>query len=156
MKHQTIICVLIAIITIVFLPVNVCAEQKNNSTNNYKNIINLQSKNYLVNNNQLVQIADCTGQNAILGNVNDPDSVAWLLQKLLDYTRIIGPFIVLIMSSLDYLKAILGSDDDSLKKAHKKLTTRLVLVVALILLPTLVSFLLNLLGFTSHEICGLK
>lgn len=140
MKKRAIICLLLATITM-FLVIPVEAKEMTNS---------------LISTGNLVQIADCAGQNAILGNVNDPDSVAWLLQKLLDYARVIGPFLVLILSSLDYLKAVLSSDDDSIKKANQKLITRLVLVVALFLLPMLVSFLLNILGFTSHEVCGLQ
>lgn len=141
MKKKTIICVLLAIITMFFSVSNVDAQELNNT---------------LINTGNLVQIADCSGQNAILGNVNDPNSVAWLLQKLLDYSRIIGPFLVLILSSLDYVKALISSDDDSIKKSNQKLITRLVLIIALFLLPTLVSFLLNILGFTSHEVCGLQ
>lgn len=140
MKKRAIICLLLATITM-FLVIPVEAKEMTNS---------------LISTGNLVQIADCAGQNAILGNVNDPDSVAWLLQKLLDYARVIGPFLVLILSSLDYLKAVFSSDDDSIKKANQKLITRLVLVVALFLLPMLVSFLLNILGFTSHEVCGLQ
>ena len=140
MKKRAIICLLLATITMFFV-IPVEAKEMTNS---------------LISTGNLVQIADCEGQNAILGNVNDPNSVAWLLQKLLDYARVIGPFLVLILSSLDYLKAVFSSDDDSIKKANQKLITRLVLVVALFLLPMLVSFLLNILGFTSHEVCGLQ
>lgn len=140
MKKRAIICLLLATITMFFV-IPVEAKEMTNS---------------LISTGNLVQIADCAGQNAILGNVNDPNSVAWLLQKLLDYARVIGPFLVLILSSLDYLKAVFSSDDDSIKKANQKLITRLVLVVALFLLPMLVSFLLNILGFTSHEVCGLQ
>ena len=51
---------------------------------------------------------------------------------------------VVILSSLDFAKAIITSDDDSMKKAEKKLVIRLVLAVALFLIPTLVSVLLNI------------
>ncbi len=156
MKKKTIFCVLLAVLTMLFGMQNVNAKEIKTSNNNDKYTMNLTINSSSIYTKNLVQIADCSGQNAILGNVNDEDSVAWLLQKLLDYARIIGPFLVVIMSSLDYIKAVFSSDDDSLKKANKKLTTRLVLVVALFLLPTLVSVLLNVLGFTSHEVCGLQ
>lgn len=140
MKKRAIICLLLVTITM-FFAIPVEAKEVTNS---------------LISTGNLVQIADCSGQNAVLGNVNDPDSVAWLLQKLLDYARIIGPFLVLILSSLDYLKAVFSSDDDSVKKANQKLIARLVLIVVLFILPMLVSILLNILGFTSHEVCGLQ
>ena len=82
MKKRAIICLLLTTITM-SLVIPVEAKEVTNS---------------LISTGNLVQISDCAGQNAILGNVNDPDSVAWLLQKLLDYARVIGPFLVLILS----------------------------------------------------------
>ena len=156
MKKKALFYIIIVVITMFLLTENVSAKEFVELKNAEKYETNIVVNEGFLYTGNLVQIADCSGQNAVLGNVNDPDSVAWLLQKLLDYARLIGPFIVLIMSSLDYLKAVLNSDDDSLKKANKKLVTRLILIVALFLLPTLVSVLLNVLGFTSHEVCGLQ
>ena len=156
MKKKTLFYIMIVVITLFLSTKNVSAKEFKTVKKLEKNETNIVMKQNFIYTGNLVQIADCSGQNAVLGNVNDPDSVAWLLQKLLDYARLIGPFIVLIMSSLDYLKAVLNSDDDSLKKANKKLVTRLMLIIALFLLPTLVSVLLNVLGFTSHEVCGLQ
>lgn len=156
MKKKALFYIIIVVITMFLSTENVSAKEFVKLKNAEKYETNIVVNEGFLYTGNLVQIADCSGQNAVLGNVNDPDSVAWLLQKLLDYARLIGPFIVLIMSSLDYLKAVLNSDDDSLKKANKKLVTRLILIVALFLLPTLVSVLLNVLGFTSHEVCGLQ
>ena len=156
MKKKALFYIIIVVITMFLSTENVSAKEFVKLKNAEKYETNIVVNEGFLYTGNLVQIADCSGQNAVLGNVNDPDSVAWLLQKLLDYARLIGPFIVLIMSSLDYLKAVLNSDDDSLKKANKKLVTRLMLIVAVFLLPTLVSVLLNVLGFTSHEVCGLQ
>ena len=156
MKKKALFYIIIVVITMFLSTENVSAKEFVELKNAEKYETNIVVNEGFLYTGNLVQIADCSGQNAVLGNVNDPDSVAWLLQKLLDYARLIGPFIVLIMSSLDYLKAVLNSDDDSLKKANKKLVTRLILIVALFLLPTSVSVLLNVLGFTSHEVCGLQ
>lgn len=95
----------------------------------------------------------CDGDNAILGNVNDENSVAWLVNEILNYLKIIGPFLVLILSSIEFVKAILTSDDESLSKAQKNLITRLILAAALFVLPTLISVILNVFGITSNEIC---
>ena len=99
------------------------------------------------------QNSDC---NSLLGSTEDEESVAWLLQQILNYVKILGPILVVILSSLDFAKAIITSDDDSMKKAEKKLVIRLVLAVALFLIPTLVSVLLNIFGITTDEICGLQ
>lgn len=97
--------------------------------------------------------ADC---NSLLGSTEDEESVAWLLQQLLNYVKILGPILVVILSSLDFAKAIIASDDDNMKKSEKKLMVRLILAVALFLIPTLVSVILNIFGITTDQICGLK
>lgn len=100
------------------------------------------------------QNQDC-GDNGLLGNVNDEDSVAWLLQKILNYLKIIGPFIVVVMSGIDFTKVIVTSDDDSMKKAQKKLVIRLLLAGSLFFLPQIVIALLDIFGITSDATCGL-
>ncbi len=99
------------------------------------------------------QPSDC---NSILGSTQDEESVAWLLQQLLNYVKILGPILVAILSSLDFAKSIIASDDEGMQKAQKKLLIRLILAVALFLIPTLVSVLLNIFGITTNEICGLQ
>ncbi len=101
------------------------------------------------------QQQDC-GNNGLLGNVNDEDSVAWLLQRILNYIKIIGPFIVVVMSGIDFAKVIVTSDDDAMKKAQKKLITRLLLAGSLFFLPQLVIALLDIFGITSNATCGLQ
>lgn len=100
------------------------------------------------------QTQNC-GESGLLGNVNDPDSVAWLLQKILNYIKVLGPFIVVVMSSIDFAKVIITSDDDDMKKAQKKLITRLLLAASLFFLPQLVVVLLNIFGITSNATCGI-
>ena len=119
-------------------------------------------ENVVTNNISTMSISDniniavsCTGSNAALGDVNDTDSVVWLLQKLLNYIKILGPFLVLIYSSIDFIKAIVTSDDESLKKATKNLSMRLILALALFLIPVFVSVMLNIVGLTS-DLCGLE
>ena len=119
-------------------------------------------ENVVTNNISTMSISDniniavsFTVSNAALGDVNDPDSVAWLLQKLLNYIKILGPFLVLIYSSIDFIKAIVTSDDESLKKATKNLSMRLILALALFLIPVFVSVMLNIVGLTS-DLCGLE
>ena len=100
------------------------------------------------------QATDCVG---ILGDPGNEETVAWLLQQILNYIKILGPILVVILSSMDFAKAIIASDDESMKKAEKKLMIRLVLAVALFLVPTLVSVMLSIFGYTSEgQLCLLK
>ena len=93
---------------------------------------------------------ECKG---ILGNPDNEDSVAWFLVKILNYLRLLGPLMVLVLSSLDFAKAIFMSDDESLKKAQSSLITRLILAALLFVLPTLIEVVLDIFGFTSSDIC---
>lgn len=93
---------------------------------------------------------ECKG---ILGNPDNEDSVAWFIVKILNYLRLLGPLMVLVLSSLDFAKAILTSDDESLKKAQSSLITRLILAALLFILPTLIEVILDIFGFTSSDVC---
>lgn len=87
--------------------------------------------------------------NSLLGRVDDEDSVAWLLQQILNYIKVLGPLLVIILSGLDFAKIIVNSDDKSMAQAQKKLILRLLLAASLFFIPTLVGILLNLFGITS-------
>ena len=102
------------------------------------------------------QTQNCTGDNSILGNVNDPNSVAWLLQQVLNYIKIIGPLLVVVLSSVEFAKVIINSDDEAMAKAQKKLITRIILAACLFFIPTLVQAALDLFGFTSDATCGIE
>lgn len=93
---------------------------------------------------------------SLLGNPNDPDSVAWLLQTLLNYIKVLGPILVIVLSSVDFLKVIIKSDDDAMQTAGKKLGYRLILAALLFFIPTIVEVLLGIFGITSDPTCGIQ
>ena len=95
------------------------------------------------------QAATC---NTILGDPNNSNSVAWLLDKILSYIQVLGPMLVIILSSVDFAKVIIKSDDEAMAKAQKKLIIRLVLAACLFFLPVIVKVLLGAFGLTS---CGI-
>ena len=93
----------------------------------------------------------------ILGDVNNSKHVAWLLQKILNYIRIFGILLVLVFSGLEFSKVILSNDYDALKKAQQKTIYRVGGIVALLLLPALVNFLLGLFISGSFDLsCGIR
>lgn len=102
------------------------------------------------------QNQDCTGDNSILGSYDDPDSVASFLQIIFNWVKLIGPFIVVVMSGIDFAKVVVMGDDDGMKKAQNKLIIRLILAASLFVLPDIVSALLELFNITSSGICGLQ
>ena len=101
-----------------------------------------------------VYMLDC--EDTLLGSTSDENSVAWLVQQVLDFIKIVGPILVVVLSSVDFVQVILSGDDQAMSKAQKKLITRLILAACLFLLPFLVSFLLDLFGLTTDGVCALK
>lgn len=83
-------------------------------------------------------------------------SFGWLLQKLLNYIKIAGPILVVLLSALDFIKAIASSEEDAFKKAQSRLIVRLVAALALFLVPTFVELLLGLINGINDPTCGLK
>jgi len=95
--------------------------------------------------------------NGIFGDPTDTESLAYIIQKILDYIKIIGPILVVVLSSIDFVKVIWSSDDESMKKAQQKLVKRLVAAVLLFLLPVLIDLMFNLINDSIVDpTCGIK
>lgn len=146
MKLNALHKIVIVLISItLFLPINTDAKA-NNNTYSFFQVLEKQ--------NNIENLTECEG---ILGNVDDEDSVAWLLQKLLNYVKILGPSIAVVLSSIDFLKAIVSSDDESMKKTQASFKNRMIAAVLLFFIPFLVSFMLELTGLVvSDASCGLS
>ena len=99
-----------------------------------------------------VYAGDC---NAVLGSTSDPNSVAYILSKVLNYIKIIVPILIIVLSSIEFIKAIFGADDDSLNKAIKNLITRIVLAAIFFLIPMLTALMLDVFNLTTTQICPL-
>ena len=167
MKKMNIFIIGVFVVINLLLPINVNATTSDN-TNKISDYILIMDKEKNKNKNQGTtledledwnkeydQEQDCDPANSMLGDPEDEDSVAWLLQQLLNYIKILGPILVVVLSSLDFAKVIIQSDDEAMAKAQKKLIYRLLLAAALFFIPTLVMVLLNLFGITSDPTCGI-
>ena len=143
---------ILVVISIMFFPVKASALTVSNSVS-YERVpvYTLQ-----VSNNNYNQDQRCTGENSLLGDPNDPDSVAWLLDKILTWVTVIGMILVVIFSSIDFLKVIVKGDDETMSKAAQKLAIRLVLAALLFFVPTLTNALLDIFGLTSESTCGIR
>lgn len=99
---------------------------------------------------------DC---NAIFGSKDDPNSIRYLIDKILQYPRIIVPILVIIFGILDFAKAVIAGKEDDMKKAQKTFIKRLVIGVAFFFIPIFVDIIMDLadivwegLGYTSCDI----
>lgn len=121
--------------------------------------ITIQAKTLNVNDIMLVaDIDECEGDTtAIFGDVNSPNSTAWLIQKVLNYIKVLGPTIAIALGSLDMGRAIITSDEENMKKAQSRFIKRILAAVALFFVPLLTGVLLSVFGFsTDNPACGLK
>ena len=82
------------------------------------------------------------------GNCEDVE----ILHKIWIAIVIAGPFLVIILGSIDYFKIVMSSGDsikDAIKKNKKNFVRRIVALVILVLTPVLVKLLVT--NFTSKE-----
>lgn len=103
-------------------------------------------------NSQYNQSQNCE---SLLGNPSDENSVAWLLNKILTYAMVIGMLLVVVLSSIDFLKVIAKSDDDAMGKAWKRLFLRLIFAGLLLFVPTLTATMLDIFNLTSDSNCAI-
>lgn len=129
----------------------------NNISSQFESIQNSNNQNSNnQNSNSNIQVGDvnCT---SLLGSVpedgSDNGSVAWLLNKFFLYFKICVPIIVLIFSTVDFVKAIILNNDDNMKKAYNKLIIRIIIAILLFLVPHLVQLLLTIFGIDANGIC---
>ena len=145
MKSKIMHSIVVLLITFtLFLPINTNAKTNNS---NYSVFEVLAKQN-------TEQLSTCS---SILGDINDEESVAWILQKLLNYIKILGPSLAIVLGSLDFAKAVVSSDDETMKKTQSRFKNRMIAAVLLFMIPHLVSILLFSFGIaTDDPICGLR
>lgn len=83
-------------------------------------------------------------------------SIAYILQKIFNYMKILGPLLVIVLSGFEFAKIVLTGDDEAMAKARSKLIIRLILVILLFIIPYLVQFILGLInGSLTDPTCGI-
>ena len=78
--------------------------------------------------------------------------VGWILNTIFNYIKIIGPVLVVLLSAIDFIKAVVGTDEKAMKEAQSKLVIRLVAAIGLFLVPTLVQLLLSFINASTCTI----
>lgn len=156
MKKSVLIVILV--LTMIVMPIKVSAMEIDYKNNLVQTMVKKTNNGTDTSNwgEGYNQDQKCSGDDSILGSVNDPNSVAWLLQQVLNYIKVLGPILVVVLSSVEFAKVIINSDDEAMGKAQKKLITRIILAACLFFIPTLVQAALDLFGFTSDATCGIE
>ena len=71
--------------------------------------------------------------------------------------KIVIPLILIILGMVDLGKAVISSDDKAISKAAKSLLMRIIAAICIFFIPTIVSFVINLVDGTlgaNYEICA--
>ena len=80
------------------------------------------------------------------------DTTKWL-KGLLKLIQIAGPIIALVLGMLDFVNAMLSSEDGAIKKAWGRFIRRIIAAVILIILPVIVELILDATNITGDDIC---
>lgn len=82
-----------------------------------------------------------------------------LLQKGMNYIKIIVPILVIALGTFDIVKAVLSSTEDEMKKAQKMFVRRIIIAVLIFLAPYLVNLLIDItnsvVGISNSGTCNI-
>ena len=77
---------------------------------------------------------------------NIGEQVLSMVYNVLKWAKYIAPVLVIILSILDFIKALAAQSDDEMKKAQGKFVKRLIVAALLFLLPLIINFALKTFG----------
>ncbi len=89
----------------------------------------------------------------MFGDPNTEGDFANYLQQIFNVFKYLAPALVIVLSTVEFIKAAASDDKDALMKASKKTGVRIVLAIALFFLPGLINFLFEKLGW--YGTCGI-
>lgn len=83
-----------------------------------------------------------------------------VIQDLVNIVKIGVPIILIVLGTLDFGKAILSSDENEMKKAQGAFIKRLIIAVAIFLIPTILGVVLDIAnkvwGNIDTTLCGIE
>ena len=85
---------------------------------------------------------------------NIGENVLFMVYNVLKWVKYIAPILVIVLSILDFIKALAAQSDDEMKKAQGKFIKRLVVAALLFLIPLIINFALKTFGFY-HSGCDI-
>lgn len=103
--------------------------------------------------NQDFKTGEC---DSYLGNPEAKGSPAYYLQFVFNLIKYAAIIILFVFSIVEMFKAVASSNQDALKKALQATVKRLLIVVVIFFLPSLIKFLLTVLGAYSPSTCGIS
>ena len=78
--------------------------------------------------------------------------VAWIM-KIIEWIRYIVPILLIVLSVLDFIKAVASDSDDEIRKVGAKFVKRLIVAALIFVLPLLLEFLLGIFNIPIKDFC---
>ena len=106
-----------------------------------------------------------------LPNLDDPDDITCesifkdgddfnefgqFLQDIFTAIKVLAPALVIILSTIDYIKAIAASNQDAMKKANQRTIKRVVIGLVVFFLPFLLDLLFEFFGVYDLTTCDIR
>lgn len=111
---------------------------KNNKYKSYKLIIILTFFMFLIGYRLgYADTLDCTKM---------PKTMA-IIQEILGWVKIVIPILLILLGTVDFVKAIVAKDDDQMKKAQGDFVKRLIIGIVIFFVPMILRFILNIAGY---------
>ncbi|CDF20324.1 unknown [Clostridium sp. CAG:609] len=107
----------------------------------------------VLNNNFINNVATIEEECAAFGKPSDEGSPAYWMQQALEIMKYIGIIALLVLTTLDFIKALAQNDKDALKKASNTAIKRFIYCILLFFTPMIVEFLMSLFG--AYGTCGI-
>ena len=104
-------------------------------------------------NHELAQLEMEAGMRKPLEEIkcNVGESILTMVYNVLKWAKYVAPAIVIILSILDFIRAMASQSDDEMKKVQGKFVKRLIIAALLFLLPLIINFLLKTFGMYSSK-----
>ncbi len=84
--------------------------------------------------------------NELFGSASDEDSLMSFIVWIFNILRFLVPVILIILGSIDFGKVVLSNDKEAMSKALSTFVIRVIIAIAIFLLPTLISLILRILS----------
>lgn len=74
---------------------------------------------------------------------------------IFDILKIVIPIIIIVLGSIDFIKAIVANDDEAMKTSENKFFKRLIIGVGVFFIFPIVTFLMNIINQSVDNLCML-
>ncbi|MDD2181696.1 MAG: hypothetical protein PHW32_04950 [Bacilli bacterium] len=88
-------------------------------------------------------------------NCSDPNlaKILGLIKDIVELIQVLVPIALILMGSIDFGKAVISSNEESIKKEQKKFINRCLAAVLVFLVVAIVNFIMTFVGEESWRNC---